>query len=139
MDVHQAKKLARAGQQLMSEYSVTRDQLEGKCQELRSVCKKTELLFTRRRQALLKFLDLFEEVECVTKVGDTRYTAQDANNSFGSGVKLLSNILTSPRRSTRRVARTSSTTSASWTISLRRNVKLFREKSTVINIWSRWT
>ena len=52
----------------MSEYSFTRDTIETKCLELRSVCKKIEMVFTARRQALLKFLDLFEGLESISQV-----------------------------------------------------------------------
>ena len=52
----------------MSEYSFTRDTIETKCLELRSVCKKIEIIFTQRRQSLLKFLDLFEGIEAISKV-----------------------------------------------------------------------
>ena len=52
----------------MSEYSFTRDTIETKCLELRSVCKKIEMVFTQRRQALLKFLDLFEGLESISQV-----------------------------------------------------------------------
>ena len=52
----------------MSEYSFTRDSIETKCLELRSVCKKIEMVFTQRRQALLKFLDLFEGLESISQV-----------------------------------------------------------------------
>ena len=52
----------------MSEYSFTRDSIETKCLELRSVCKKIEIIFTQRRQSLLKFLDLFEGIEAISKV-----------------------------------------------------------------------
>ena len=68
IDVHKAKRLSKAGQQLMSEYSFTRDSIETKCLELRSVCKKIEIIFTQRRQSLLKFLDLFEGIEAISKV-----------------------------------------------------------------------
>ena len=68
IDVHKAKRLSKAGQQLMSEYSFTRDTIETKCLELRSVCKKIEIVFTQRRQALLKFFDLFEGIESISKV-----------------------------------------------------------------------
>ena len=52
----------------MAEYSFTRDTIETKCLELRSVCKKIEMVFTQRRQALLKFLDLFEGLESISQV-----------------------------------------------------------------------
>ena len=52
----------------MAEYSFTRDTIETKCLELRSVCKKIEMVFTQRRQALLKFMDLFEGLESISQV-----------------------------------------------------------------------
>ena len=121
VDVHKAKRLARAGHQLMAEYTFTRDILEAKCLELRATCKKVEILFTQRRQALLKFLDLFEDIESISKVIHS-CPLQIIPQLVVSGAQLQSNI--SPRR---RPARTSSTISDSWSISLKRNCETRRQ------------
>ena len=68
VDVHRAKRLAKAGQELMAEYSFTKDVLESKCLELKSLCKKLEIMFTKKRQSLLKFLELFQTLESISKV-----------------------------------------------------------------------
>ena len=68
VDVHKAKRLARAGQELMLEYKFTKEQLEQKCLELRSLYRKLELIFTEKRQSLLKFLELYQTLDMVTKV-----------------------------------------------------------------------
>ena len=68
VDVYRAKKLAKAGQELISEYNFTKEILEPKCVELRSLCKKQELMFTQRRQTLLKFLSLFQSLDSIKRV-----------------------------------------------------------------------
>ena len=68
VDVYRAKKLAKAGQELISEYNFTKEILEPKCVELRSLCKKQELMFTQRRQTLLKFLCLFQSLDSIKRV-----------------------------------------------------------------------
>ena len=68
VDVHKAKRLARAGQELMLEYKFTKEQLEQKCLELRSLYRKLELIFTEKRQSLLKFLELYQTLDMVTRV-----------------------------------------------------------------------
>ena len=74
VDVHRAKRLTKAGLELMSEYVFTKDILESKCQELKSLCKKQEVMFTQKRQTLIKFLDLFQTLDFISKVsnGQTR-------------------------------------------------------------------
>jgi len=69
VDVHKAKRLSKAGQELMMEYKFTVEVLEQKCLELRSLYRKLELLFTEKRQTLLKFLELYQTLDMVTKVG----------------------------------------------------------------------
>ena len=69
VDVYRAKKLAKAGQELISEYNFTKEILEPKCLELRSLCKKQELMFTQKRQTLLKFLHLFQSLDSIKRVG----------------------------------------------------------------------
>ena len=66
-DAIKAKKLAKAGYQLISEHSFVRDSLEPKCYELKMMCKRQEVLFMERRQALLKFLDLYDALEDCAK------------------------------------------------------------------------
>ena len=68
VDVHKAKRLSKAGQELMMEYKFTVEVLEQKCLELRSLFRKLELLFTEKRQTLLKFLELYQTLDMVTKV-----------------------------------------------------------------------
>ena len=68
VDVHKAKRLARAGQELMLEHKFTKEQLEQKCLELRSLYRKLELIFTEKRQSLLKFLELYQTLDMVTRV-----------------------------------------------------------------------
>ena len=68
VDVHRAKRLTKAGVELMSEYVFTKDILESKCQELKSLCKKQEAMFTHKRQTLIKFLDLFQTLDFISKV-----------------------------------------------------------------------
>jgi len=67
VDALKAKKLAKAGHQLIAEHAFARDCLEPKCYELKMMCKRQEVLFLERRSALLKFLDLFDGLENVTK------------------------------------------------------------------------
>ena len=67
VDALKAKKLAKAGQQLIAEHAFARDCLEPKCFELKMMCKKQEVLFLERRGALLKFLDLFDGLENMSK------------------------------------------------------------------------
>ena len=78
VDVHRAKRLAKAGQELMAEYSFTKDVLESKCLELKSLCKKLEIMFTKKRQSLLKFLELFQTLESISKVPIYLYSKCDA-------------------------------------------------------------
>ena len=68
VDVHHARRLTKAGMELMSEYVFTKDILEPKCQELKSLCKKHEVMFTQKRQTLIKFLDLFQTLDFISKV-----------------------------------------------------------------------
>ena len=63
MDVQKANKLSKVGSDLILEHEFARDSLEPKCTELRIMCKRQEILFLERRQTLLKFLDLFEELD----------------------------------------------------------------------------
>ena len=67
IDAHKAKKLAKAGHELIAEHAFARDCLEPKCSELRTMCKRQEILFLERRRSLLKFLDLFDGLENVSK------------------------------------------------------------------------
>ena len=67
VDALRAKRLSKAGQKLIAEHSFTRDFLEPKCFEIKMMCKRQEVLFTERRQALLNFCDLFDSIENVSK------------------------------------------------------------------------
>merc|ERR1719233_1457003 len=67
VDALKAKKLSKAGQQLIAEHAFARDCLEPKCFELKTMCKRQEGLFLERRSALLKFLDLFDWLENISK------------------------------------------------------------------------
>ena len=71
VDVHKAKNLAKAGHELMLEHAFARDCLEPKCTELKILCKRQEILFLERRRALLKFLDLYEALENISKWCET--------------------------------------------------------------------
>ena len=74
VDVHKAKRLSKAGCDLMTEYVFTKDILESKCVELRTLCKKLEVMFTQKRQSLLKFHDLFQNLDTITKVHENKFT-----------------------------------------------------------------
>ena len=66
----------------MMEYKFTVEVLEQKCLELRSLYRKLELLFTEKRQTLLKFLELYQTLDMVTKVGQLfRHTLSNINTS----------------------------------------------------------
>jgi len=71
VDVHKAKKLAKCGHELILEHAFARDCLEPKCTELKIMCKRQEILFLERRRSLLKFLDLYEAFENISKWCDT--------------------------------------------------------------------
>ena len=64
VDALKAKKLAKAGHQLISEHAFARDCLEPKCFELKMMCKRQEVLFLERRSAILNFLDLMASKMC---------------------------------------------------------------------------
>ena len=55
----------------MQHHSFTRDTLEPKCAEIKVMCKRQEMLFLEKRRILLKFLDLFEALENMSKWCDT--------------------------------------------------------------------
>ena len=67
LDVQKANKLSKVGSDLILEHEFARDSLEPKCTELRIMCKRQEILFLERRQTLLKFLDLFEGLDNLSK------------------------------------------------------------------------
>ena len=67
VDVQRANNLSKVGSDLILEHEFARDSLEPKCTELRIMCKRQEILFLEKRQILLKFLDLFEELEKLSK------------------------------------------------------------------------
>jgi len=67
IDVQRANNLSKVGSDLILEHEFARDSLEPKCTELRIMCKRQEILFLEKRQILLKFLDLFEELEKLSK------------------------------------------------------------------------
>ena len=67
VDVQKANKLSKVGSDLILEHEFARDSLEPKCTELRIMCKRQEILFLERRQTLLKFLDLFEGLDNLSK------------------------------------------------------------------------
>ena len=67
VDALKAKKLAKAGQQLIAEHAFARDCLEPKCYELKKMCRRQDVLFSEKRGALLKFLDLFDGLENISK------------------------------------------------------------------------
>jgi len=67
VDTAKAKRLSKAGNELILEHAFARDSLEPKCAELRIMCKRQEILFTDKRRALMKFLDLYESLDNMTK------------------------------------------------------------------------
>ena len=71
IDALKAKKLSKFGKDLMQHHSFTRDTLEPKCAEIKVMCKRQEMLFLEKRRILLKFMDLFEALENMSKWCDT--------------------------------------------------------------------
>ena len=92
LDVQKAIKLSKIGSDLILEHEFARDSLEPKCTELRIMCKRQEILFLERRQTLLKFLDLFEELEKLSKWCTTATQHMNMDQDMDRDQDILSQI-----------------------------------------------
>jgi len=92
VDVQKANKLSKVGSDLILEHEFARDSLEPKCTELRIMCKRQEILFLERRQTLLKFLDMFEGLENLSKWCMTASQHLNMDQDMDRDMDILSQI-----------------------------------------------
>jgi len=93
-DVMRAKKLEKDGNELILEHSFVRDSLEPKCAELKIMCKRQEVLLLGKRRGLMKFLDLYEALDSMSKWCSTatQHLNRDQDLDRPSDGDLLSQI-----------------------------------------------
>lgn len=70
VDILKVKRLIKTGGEVMIQHSFARESLEPKITELRVLCKRQEQLFRERRDALIQFLNVFDDMEIIEKWND---------------------------------------------------------------------
>lgn len=91
-DIEAAVALSKVGNDLIVEHEFARDSLEPKCTQLRIMCKTQEILFLERRQTLLKFLDLFEGLDNLSKWCNTTRQHLNMDLDMDRDTDILSQI-----------------------------------------------